>query len=204
MPVPVRDGLSPNDAWRLAVLSPIPQLSRRLALDRPVDGGAGDAEQVSKFCRRVLAGALRAVPGSSCGPAHRSLGVLGDHAGEMAVLAYLLLKGTGRRVGEVASLHLGCLDVDEDGKPVLIYDNHKALRMRRRLPLADSALVEAIRAQQAWVSDRFPDTAATKLWLLPRGTRNITGTAHIPANQLAMWIRVWVRRIPRIDAGTRK
>ena len=85
---------------------------------------------------------------------------------------------------------------------MLIYDNHKALRMRRRLPLADSALVEAIRAQQAWVTDRFPDTAATKLWLLPRGTRNITGTAHIPANQLAMWIRVWVRRIPRIDAGT--
>lgn len=146
--------------------------------------------------------ALRSVPGSTCGPAHRSLGVLGDHAGEMAVLAYLLLKGTGRRVGEVASLHLGCLDVDEDAKPVLIYDNHKALRLRRRLPLADSALVQAIAAQQAWVTERFPDTPPTKLWLLPRGTRNSTGTAHIPANQLAMWMRVWVRAIPRIDAGT--
>ena len=39
-----------------------------------------------------------------------------SRAGEMAVLAYLLLKGTGRRVGEVASLHLECLDVDEHGK----------------------------------------------------------------------------------------
>ena len=32
------------------------------------------------------------------------------------MLAYLLLKGTGRRVGEVASLHLECLDADEHGK----------------------------------------------------------------------------------------
>src|SRR6266516_184551 len=56
---PHRDRLSPNDAWRLAVLSPIPHLSRRLALDRPVDGGAGDAEQVSKFCCRVLARAMQ-------------------------------------------------------------------------------------------------------------------------------------------------
>jgi integrase len=144
---------------------------------------------------------LRAVPGSAGGPAHRSLGVLGDHAGNMAVLAYLLLKGTGRRVGEVASLHLACLDVDEHAKPVLIYDNHKALRMGRRLPLADSALVEAIRAQQAWVTGRFPDTASADLWLLPRGTRNITGTAHVPAHQIAMWMRAWIGRIPRIDAG---
>lgn len=144
---------------------------------------------------------LRGVPGSAGGPAHRSLGVLGERAGDMAVLSYLLLKGTGRRVGEVASLHLECLDVDEAGKAVLIYDNHKALRMRRRLPLADSALVEAIRSQQAWVTSRFPATAPADLWLLPRGTRNTTGRSHIPAGQLAMWMRVWVSRIARIDAG---
>lgn len=106
---------------------------------------------------------LRGVPGSTSGPAHRSLGVLGERAGEMAVLSYLLLKGTGRRVGEVASLHLECLDVDETGKAVLIYDNHKAMRMRRRLPLADSVLVEAIRSQQTWVRNRFPGTAPADL-----------------------------------------
>ena len=144
---------------------------------------------------------LRSAPGSAGGPAHRSLGVLGERAGDMAILAYLLLKGTGRRVGEVASLHLECLDADEHGKPVLIYDNHKAMRMGRRLPLADSALVQAIRAQQAWVTSRFPGTAAADLWLLPRGTKNVTGTAHLPAAQLTMWMRVWVGRIPRIDAG---
>lgn len=144
---------------------------------------------------------MRSVPGTSGGPAHRSLGVLGDSAGDMAVLAYLLLKGTGRRVGEVASLHLDCLDVDEAGKAVLIYDNHKAARMGRRLPLADSGLVEAIVAQAAWVRAAFPATPGAGLWLLPRGTRNTTGTAHISAGQIAMWMRVWVARIPRIDAG---
>lgn len=144
---------------------------------------------------------LSSVPGSTGGPAHHNLGVLGERAGQMAVLAYLLLKGTGRRVGEVASLHLECLDVDEDGKAVLIYDNHKAGRMGRRLPLADSALVAAIAAQQGWVRATFPDTPAGQLWLLPRATRNRSGTAHISATQIATWMREWVTRIPRIDAG---
>ena len=40
--------------------------------------------------------------------------------------------------------------------PRWIYDNHKASRMRRRLPLADSALVAAIADQQTWVATRFP------------------------------------------------
>ncbi len=53
----------------------------------------------------------------------------------------------GRRagVGKVASLRLECLDVDEHGKDVLVYDNHKAAKMGRRLPLADPALVADIR-----------------------------------------------------------
>jgi integrase len=144
---------------------------------------------------------LRAVPGSSGGPTHRSLGVLGDQAGEMAVLTYRLLKGTGRRVGEVASLHLECLDVDEHGEAVLVYDNHKAMRLGRRLPLADSALVEAIRAQQAWVRDCFPETPVAKLWLLPRATKNVTGSTHLAAHQIGMWMRAWVGTIPVIDAG---
>jgi hypothetical protein len=99
---------------------------------------------------------LRAVPGPPPG-SRRGLGILGSHAGEMAVLAYQLLKLTGRRVGEVACLRLDCVEVDRDGKAVLVYDNHKARRMGRRLPLADSDLVEAIAAQQRWVTERFAD-----------------------------------------------
>jgi len=127
--------------------------------------------------------------------------VIGERAGEMAVLAYRLLKGTGRRVGEVASLHLDCLDVDEHGKPVLLYDNHKPLRMKRRLPIADSALVDAIRAQQNWVGARFLNTPRAALWLLPRANKNARGMAHISGLQICNWMRYWVQAIPCIEAG---
>ena len=72
----------------------------------------------------------------------------------------LLLKGTGRRVGEIVSLHLDCLDIDEHSKLMLVYDNHKAARIGGAA-LADTALVEAIRAQQAWMASRFPQTRAS-------------------------------------------
>jgi integrase len=145
---------------------------------------------------------LSEIPGSLAGPAHHNRGTLGERAGKMAVLAYKLLKGTGRRAGEVASLHLNCLDADEEGKPVLIYDNHKAGRMGRRLPIADSDLVSSIRDQQAWVGEHFPHTPAESLWLLPRPTKNADGTAHISPELIAKWMRAWVAAIPRIDAGT--
>jgi len=146
-------------------------------------------------------GLLAAVPGAT-GPARvPTLGALGEQAGEMAVLAYKLLKGGGRRVGEVASLRLECLTVDEHGKDVLIYDNHKAARMARHLPLSDTELVVAIRAQQAWVRDRFPATLAALLWLFPRPHKNSDGTNHLSAHQINTWIGTWVDRIPRIDAG---
>ncbi len=144
---------------------------------------------------------LATVPGCT-GPARRAtLGVLGEQAGAVAVLSYLLLKGTGRRVGEVASLHLDCLDVDEYGKDVLIYDNHKAARMNRRQPLADSQLVAAIRTQQAWVRERFSDTGQDPTWLLPRPHKNSDGSQHLSGHQILTWMRTWVERIPTIDAG---
>lgn len=144
---------------------------------------------------------LGEIPGWSGGSNTRSLGALGERAGQVAVLAYQLLKGTGRRVGEIASLHLECLDVDEAAKAVLVYDNHKAGRMARRLPLADAALVDAVRDQQRWVADRFPDTPPQHLWLLPRPNKNADGSVHISTNQLYQWLRDWVAAIPEIGAG---
>ena len=146
-------------------------------------------------------GLLAAVPGATGAARVPTLGALGEHAGETAVLVYELLKGTGRRVGELASLRVECLAVDEHGKDVLVYDNHKATRMGRRLPLADSGLVAAIRAQQAWVQARFPGTPPERLWLLPRPHKNADGTNHLSGHQINTWIRTWVQRIPRIDAG---
>lgn len=169
---------------------------------RMIEQGPGRAlpdHVVAQLDRRL--DLLKAVPGC-IGPARRAtLGVLGERAGDVAILAYLLLRATGRRVGEVASLRLDCLDVDEYGKDVLIYDNHKAARMNRRLPLGDSELVAAIRSQQEWVADRFGRTAHERLWLLPRPHKNTDGSQHLSEHQILTWIRTWVDRIPAIDAG---
>ena len=174
--------------------------ARRLRPDRRRGGGRSGPPSPRRRPAGPHLGLLRAIPGSPRRPAH-GLGAVGDHAGEMAVLAYKLLKGTGRRLGEVASLHLDCLDVDEHAKPVLVYDNHKRQRMGRRLPLADTALVDAIRSQQRWVAERFPNTPPERLWLLPRPNKNADGTAHIGGMLLFKWMRSWVARIPHIDAG---
>ncbi len=145
--------------------------------------------------------ALAQVPGAAGTARRATLGALGEHAGQMAVLGYQLLKGTGRRVGEVAGLHLDCLAVDEYGKDVLVYDNHKAERLDRRLPLADTGLVAVIRAQQHWVAARFPAADRGRLWLLPRPHKNVDGRHHMSGNLLLAWIRAWVDGLPRIDAG---
>lgn len=144
---------------------------------------------------------LSEVPGATGASRIATLGVLGERGGAVAVLAYLLLKGTGRRVGEVASLRLECLALDERGKDVLVYDNHKAARMGRRLPLADSTLAAAVRAQQHWVRARFPATPAEQLWLLPRPHKNSDGTNHIDPGLINAWFRGWLARMPVIEAG---
>ncbi len=52
---------------------------------------------------------------------------------------YQILRDTGRRPGEIVSLKIGCVEVI-DGQHNLIYDNHKAARLRRHLPItADTA-----------------------------------------------------------------
>jgi integrase len=144
---------------------------------------------------------LSEVPGATGASRVATLGVLGERGGPVAVLAYRLLKGTGRRVGELASLRLECLEVDEHGKEVLVYDNHKAGRMGRRLPLADSALVTSIRDQQAWVRSRFPAAPAEQLWLLPRPHKNSDGTNHIDTGLINSWFGTWLARMPAIAAG---
>ncbi len=45
---------------------------------------------------------------------------------------------TGRRPEEIAALAFDCLARDDDGAPVLVYDNHKAGRAQRRLPVSET------------------------------------------------------------------
>ena len=81
---------------------------------------------------------------------------------------------TGRRPEEICALDFDCLTRDDDGLPVLIYDNHKANRLGRRLPIPAST-AEAIRAQQQRVRGQFPHTPPGELKLLPTGWANRDG-----------------------------
>jgi integrase len=97
---------------------------------------------------------------------------------------------TGRRPDEIASLKLDCLTRDRDGKPVLLYDNIKADRMARRLPVSeDTAAV--ITAQRERVISRFPATPPAALALLPSRKQNPAGHRHISVAGLEDAHRDW-------------
>src|SRR5262249_12529183 len=64
---------------------------------------------------------------------------------------------TGRRPEDILGLPAGCLARDRDGQPVLVYDNAKAGRLARRLPVSQ-ATATVITAQQHRVRDRYPHT----------------------------------------------
>src|SRR6478672_2749731 len=57
-----------------------------------------------------------------------------EQSHQMFLTTYIILRDTGRRTLEVASLRRNCVTLDATG-PVPIYDNHKARRLGRRLPI---------------------------------------------------------------------
>lgn len=102
---------------------------------------------------------------------------------------------TGRRPEEICDLAFGCLAHEADGSPVLVFDNHKAGRLGRRLPIsANTAAV--ISTQQHRVRARYPDTAVGDLKLLPTDRRNPDGSRAITAFSLAFHHRAWIQRMP--------
>jgi len=102
---------------------------------------------------------------------------------------------TGRRPEEICDLGFECLARDDDGLAVLIFDNHKANRLGRRLPISE-ATAQLIVAQQQRVRDRFPTTPVAELKLLPTDRRNPDGRSAITAFSLAFHHREWVVRLP--------
>jgi integrase len=106
-----------------------------------------------------------------------------------------LLIDTGRRPGEICTLGFGCLDRDSDAAPVLVYDNHKAARLGRRLPVSQ-ATARLITDQQAWTRARFPHTPAAELKLLPTSFANPGGRKGIRTESLSERHRTWVDALP--------
>ena len=106
-------------------------------------------------------------------------------------IAVELLMDTGRRPAEICALEWDCLARDADGMPVLVYDNAKAHRLRRRLPVSEHTAT-LITEQKLAVRERFPATPPGQLKLLPSRRLNPIGSRPITEDNLIGRHRIWV------------
>ena len=101
---------------------------------------------------------------------------------------------TGRRPEDILGLPLDCLARDKDGAAVLVYDNAKAHRLGRRLPVSQ-ATATVITGQQARVRARFPGTPPAELKLLPAARRNPDGRRPMTIDMLEGRHRDWAGQL---------
>ena len=126
---------------------------------------------------------------------HQICGQLHTLAAAHIRTAAEILIDTGRRPEDVVALPLDCLASDADGSPVLVYDNHKANRLGRRLPIP-TATAQAIRAQQQRVRGRFPGIPTSELKLLPTGWANRYGRRPMTVAAPSAAHRDWISSLP--------
>jgi integrase len=114
-----------------------------------------------------------------------------------------ILIDTGRRPEDVVALPLDCLSSDAGGSPVLVYDNLKAGRRGRRLPVP-AATARSVREQQERVRAQFPGTPVSELKLLPTGWANRDGRRPLTVSALSSAHREWISSLPPLllDDGT--
>jgi len=106
-------------------------------------------------------------------------------------IAVELLMDTGRRPAEICTLGWDCLARDADGTPVLIYDNAKAHRLHRRLPISEHTAT-LITDQKLAVRERFPATPPAQLKLLPSRRLNPAGSRPVTEDNLIGRHRIWL------------
>ncbi|MGH3288994.1 MAG: tyrosine-type recombinase/integrase [Streptosporangiaceae bacterium] len=166
---------------------------RSLGLTRPGQAAAGLPGDFAVGLRDIPAAPVRGEPGRDL-PAEvmnqlcASLDTLEPAEVRTAVQIAI---DTGRRPEDILGLPLDCLHRDRDGAPVLIYDNAKADRPGRRLPVGE-ATAAVITAQQARVRARYPGAPAGTLKLLPAPRANPHGRKAITNSMLADRHREWV------------
>ncbi len=98
---------------------------------------------------------------------------------------------TGRRPEDILDLPIDCLQHDADGAAVLVYDNAKANRLGRRLPISQ-ATAAVITSQQHRIRGRFAHAPTTELRLLPAPRRNPDGRRPLTISMLEDRHRSWV------------
>lgn len=161
----------------------------------------GEGVKVARTGRDV---GRRSVPEAAIAELDRHLHLLGRHpvrgpaaslGPQMQRLAYELLRDTGRRVGEITRLRLTCVWRENDGSPWLVYDNTKAGRLERRIPIFE-ALAVSVEQLAAQVAALFPGTPPEEGFLLPAQTQNRLGRRPMPGATLRKWLQAWVEQIP--------
>ena len=177
---------------------------RQLGATRPGGPAAGLSDQFALHRDDMPGEPEHGEPGRDLPP--EILRQVCSHLGTLASpnirTAIEILIDTGRRPEDVVALPLDCLASDPGGAPVLVYDNHKAHRLGRRLPIP-AATAQLIRAQQQRVRDRFPDTPASELKLLPTGWANRDGRRPLTVSALSTAHRDWLTLLPPLlpDGG---
>ena len=132
------------------------------------------------------------------GPTGRAGALTGTDLQLMHQTIYRILRDTGRRPGEVVSLRVGCLELI-DGQHNLIYDNHKAGRKRRRLPITtDTAeVIETWQRRRAQLST----PSSQRQWLFPSPLlRARQSRGHLTAASVGRAFKAWVAQIGAIDS----
>lgn len=111
---------------------------------------------------------------------------------------YQVLRDTGRRPSEVVTLKRDCVTTDQ-GKPTLTFDNHKARRLGRRLPITD-ATAQLIVAWRTRLATLTTDDEHTDSWLFPSpGSRGkLMRGRHIHTYTFSEKLRDWTGSIPAL------
>jgi integrase len=172
---------------------------RGLGLARAGQVAAGLAGDVAVGRADIPPDPQRGEPGRDLPPEIMTVLCASLHALEPAEVRAATQIGidTGRRPEDILGLPLDCLARDKDGGAVLVYDNVKASRLGRRLPISN-ATAEVITSQQQRVRQRFPHAPAAKLKLLPTSYRNPDGTKPISRSTLEARHRDWVAALPAL------
>ncbi|GAA1488399.1 tyrosine-type recombinase/integrase [Brachybacterium sacelli] len=117
-------------------------------------------------------------------------------AGDFALLyqaIYQLLRDTGRRPSEITGLRRDPLEFS-GAEASLIYDNRKAGRHGRRLPITSST-VDVVRAWSNHLGTlQVPDACADFLFPAP-GPRNRARRGHLSSAQFSKVFRSWVEAL---------
>ena len=166
---------------------------RSLGLTRPGQPAAGLPGDFAVGLRDIPADPVRGEPGRDL-PAEvmkQLCAALDTLEPAEARTAITIAIDTGRRPEDILGLPLDCLDRDRDGAPVLVYDNAKADRLGRRLPVGE-ATAAVITAQQARVRARYPGEPAATLRLLPAPRANPHGRKPMSIAMLDDRHRDWV------------